>query len=116
MVQGIAVFLPATFLVTGLQQATYFSKSTAELIVYLLALAFWSILSFFVAAQLFRWEPETKIPRNAKLWAAATVIPFILLGIWEHGNGKMVSQAQAAYQAVNQRSSAPAQEAPKESQ
>jgi ABC-type multidrug transport system permease subunit len=116
MVQGIAVFLPATFLVTGLQQATYFSKSTAELIVYLLALAFWSILSFFVAAQLFRWEPETKIPRNAKLWAAATVIPFILLGIWEHGNGKMVSQAQAAYQAVNQRSSAPAQEAPRESQ
>jgi ABC-2 type transport system permease protein len=116
MVQGIAVFLPATFLVTGLQQATYFSKSTTDLIVYIMALAFWSVLSFFVAAQLFRWEPETKIPRNAKLWAAATVIPFILLGIWEHGNGKMVSQAQAAYQAVNQRSSAPAQEAPKESQ
>jgi ABC-type multidrug transport system permease subunit len=113
MVQGVAVFLPATFLVTGIQQATYFSKSSLDLIVYILALAFWAVLSFFVSSQLFRWEPETKIPRNAKLWALATIIPFVLLGFWEHGKGSMVAEAQAAYKAVNQRANDPAQEAPK---
>jgi ABC-type multidrug transport system permease subunit len=113
VVQGFSVFLPATYLVTGLQQATLFSKSISELLVYFLALAFWSILSFFVASQLFRWEPEIKIPRNAKLWAAATIIPFILLGIWEHGNGEMLKADQEAHKALEQSYSAPAQAGPK---
>jgi ABC-type multidrug transport system permease subunit len=111
--QKFSVFLPATYLVTGLQQATMFSRGIGDLIVYFLALTFWSALSFFVASQLFRWEPETKIPRNAKLWAAATIIPFILLGIWESGNGKMLSEAQSAYRAVNQPDNSPAKNAPK---
>ena len=112
-VQAISVFLPATYLVTGLQQATLFSKSLRELLVYFLALAFWSALSFFVATQLFRWEPEIKIPRNAKLWAAATIIPFILLGIWEHGNGKMLKEGQEAHKALEQSYGAPSQAGPK---
>jgi ABC-type multidrug transport system permease subunit len=107
-VQGISVFLPATYLVTGLQQATLSSKHVGELLVYFLALIFWSALSFFVASQLFRWEPETKIPRNAKLWAAATIIPFILLGIWEYGNGQMLKQARDAHRILEQSYSAPA--------
>ena len=112
-VQAISVFLPATYLVTGLQQATLFSKPLRELLVYFLALAFWSALSFFVATQLFRWEPEIKIPRNAKLWAAATIIPFVLLGIWEHSNGKMLKEGQAANKALEQSYSTPTQNGPK---
>jgi ABC-2 type transport system permease protein len=112
-VQAISVFLPATYLVTGLQQATLFSKSLRELLVYFLALAFWSALSFFVATQLFRWEPEIKIPRNAKLWAAATIIPFVLLGIWEHSNGKMLKEGQDAHKALEQSYSAPSLPGPK---
>jgi ABC-type multidrug transport system permease subunit len=112
-VQAISVFLPATYLVTGLQQATLFSKSLRELLVYFLALAFWSALSFFVASQLFRWEPEVKIPRNAKLWAAATIIPFVLLGIWEHSNGKMLKEGQEAHKALEQSYSKPSQTGPK---
>jgi ABC-2 type transport system permease protein len=100
-VQKFSVFLPATYLVTGLQQATMFSLGIWQLLVYFLALTFWALLCFFVAAQLFRWEPETRIPRNAKLWAAATIIPFILLGIWESTNGAMLHQAQEAYQALS---------------
>jgi len=113
VVQGFSVFLPATYLVTGLQQATLFAKPTRELLVYLLALAFWAALSFFVATQLFRWEPETRIPRNAKLWAAATIVPFVLLGLWEHGNGQMLAQAQAAYRAVSEPDKSHSQETPK---
>ena len=109
VVQGFSVFLPATYLVTGLQQATLFSKSTSQLLVYFFALAFWAMLSFFVASQLFRWEPETKIPRNAKLWAAATIIPFILLGIWEHGNGQMLRESREAHQRLEQSYNVPDQ-------
>jgi ABC-type multidrug transport system permease subunit len=112
-VQGFSVFLPATYLVTGLQQASFFSKPIGQLLVYFFALASWAILSFFVSSQLFRWEPETKIPRNAKLWAAATIIPFVLLGIWEHSNGRMLLEAQAAYRAVSQSQQAPSSNAPK---
>ena len=109
VVQGFSVFLPATYLVTGLQQASLLSKSITELLTYFLSLLIWTLLSFFVASQLFRWEPETKIPRNGKLWAAATIIPFLLLGIWEHGNGKMLADAQSAYRALTeQRNTQPA--------
>ena len=109
-VQAVSAFLPATFLVNGLQQATLSSRhiTEREQIVCFLALVFWSMLSFFVASQLFRWEPETKIPRNAKMWAAATIIPFILLGIWENGQGQMLKQARAAHAVLEQSYSAPA--------
>jgi ABC-type multidrug transport system permease subunit len=112
VVQGVSNYLPATYLVTGLQQATFFSRHIADLWVYFLALVAWAVLSFFVASQLFRWEPETKVPKNGKLWAAATVIPFLVLGIWLHGNGKMLAEAQAAYTAIS-RPSTPAADQPK---
>jgi ABC-2 type transport system permease protein len=99
-VQGFSVFLPATYLVVALQQAIFFGKAATQLLVPLLALALWAVLSFFIASQLFRWEPETKIPRNARWWAASTIIPFLLLGVWEHGKGQMLDQARAAYAAV----------------
>lgn len=107
-VQTISIFLPATYLVLGLQQATLFSQHVTALMTYFLALVFWSALSFFVASQLFRWEPETKIPRNAKMWAAATIIPFILLGIWEYSKGDMIKQAREAHKVLEQSYSAPA--------
>ena len=100
-VQAIAVFLPATYLVTGLQSAIYSSYPVWNLLVQLLSLAFWAALTFFVAVQLFRWEPEVKIPRRAKLWAAATALPFFLLGVWENDHGQILVQAQAAFRSLD---------------
>jgi ABC-type multidrug transport system permease subunit len=99
--QHFGVFLPATYLVWGLQAATYSSFPIWKLWTEILALASWAILTFFVAAQLFRWEPESKIPRNAKLWAAATALPFLLLGVWENRTGNILLQSQAAYMSVD---------------
>jgi ABC-type multidrug transport system permease subunit len=99
--QHFGVFLPATYLVWGLQGATYFSLPIWKLWEETLALALWATLTFFVAAQLFRWEPESKIPRNAKLWAAATALPFLLLGIWENRTGNILLQSQAAYMSLD---------------
>ena len=39
---------------------------------------------------------------NAKVWAAASIVPFLLLGVWEHHNGQMLDQAQAAYRSVSE--------------
>jgi ABC-type multidrug transport system permease subunit len=98
--QNISVFLPATYLVSGLQNAVFLSFPVRKILVQLIALAIWAMLSFFVAAQLFRWEPEVKIPRRAKLWAAATALPFFFFGIWESHNREMLNQAQAAFHAA----------------
>lgn len=99
--QSVGVFLPATYLVWGLQDAIFFSAPIWHLWKEALSLLGWGLLTFFVAAQLFRWEPESKIPRNAKLWAAATALPFLLLGIWENRAGTILLQSKAAYMAVD---------------
>jgi ABC-type multidrug transport system permease subunit len=107
VVQGIGVFLPATYLVTGLQNAIYSSFPIWNLLVQLFSLLSWALLTFFVAVQLFRWEPEVKIPRRAKLWAGATALPFFLLGAWENDNGKILMQAQAAFRSLDQPARSP---------
>ena len=98
--QKFALFLPATYLVWGLQSATFFNQSVSAVWIEIVSLACWALLAFFVASQLFRWEPESKIPRNAKLWAAATAIPFVILGIWENNQGTLLLQSQSAYYQV----------------
>ena len=95
--QTVSVFLPATYLVSGLQNAMFMSFPIQKILMQLTALGFWAILSFFIATQLFRWEPEVKVPRRAKLLAAATIIPFLFLGIWESQNREMLHQAQQAF-------------------
>jgi ABC-2 type transport system permease protein len=95
--QAVALFLPATYLVWGLQASIYFARSIWLLWVEALPLLAWAALTFIVAANLFRWEPESKIPRNAKLWAAATALPFLFLGLWEHHSGSILLESQAVY-------------------
>ncbi|MGC2230589.1 MAG: hypothetical protein WBA09_03730, partial [Candidatus Acidiferrum sp.] len=72
------------------------------------SLAFWAILTFFLSAQLFRWEAEVKVPRRAKLLVLATAIPFLLLGFWENKYGDIPAQAQSAFDSLT----APARSAP----
>jgi ABC-type multidrug transport system permease subunit len=101
-VQHVGMFLPATYLVTGLQNAMYASFPASKLLIQISALGSWAILSFFIAAQLFRWEPEARISRNAKLWALATVLPFFLLGVWENSRGDILKQAQVSLHSLDE--------------
>jgi ABC-type multidrug transport system permease subunit len=98
--QNISVFLPATYLVSGLQNAMFLSFSIRKIIVQIVALAVWAVLSFFIASQLFRWEPEVKVPRKAKLWAVATILPFFFLGMWESHNHEILRQARTAFHSL----------------
>lgn len=117
-VQKIALFLPATYLVNGLQDALYASLPIWKLLIQISSLLIWAALTFFVATQLFRWEPEARIPRRGKLFALATALPFFLLGVWENSNGKILPQSQAIFHSLDspsqpQQNAAPAQQSEK---
>jgi ABC-2 type transport system permease protein len=92
-VQAVAVYLPATYLVSGLQRAMIDHTSITGLGMYVASLLGCSLIAFLVSAQLFRWDPEAKAPRRAKLWAAAAIIPFLLLGALETLSGDLRSHA-----------------------
>jgi ABC-2 type transport system permease protein len=110
-VQRVGLFLPATYLVSGIQRAMVDHAGILSLGVEIVSLACWAALAFTISSLLFRWEPEAKLPRNAKLWAVSTILPFILLGIWENHNGKLLATAASM---MNDRpaKSAPAPEKP----
>ncbi len=103
VVQRVGLFLPATYLVTELQDAIFQSAPiwNRDVLIALACLLLWACLTFFLSAQLFRWEPESKIPRRAKLLVAATALPFVLLGIWENSSSRTIAKAQAMSDSVN---------------
>jgi ABC-2 type transport system permease protein len=102
VVKRVGLFLPATYLVTGLQSAVYAARApwSVDVLLAICSLSLWAALTFFLSAQLFRWEPESKIPRRAKLLAAATAIPFLLLGLWENKTNRTMSQSQAMFDSL----------------
>jgi ABC-type multidrug transport system permease subunit len=114
VVQKVSLFLPATYLVQGMQRAIFNAVPIWQLGVQVGSLAFWAVLTFFLSTQLFRWEPEVKVPRKAKLLVIGTAIPFLLLGLWENKFGNIPAQAQSAYDSLSAPDkSAPSPDAPK---
>ena len=101
-IQRIAYFLPATYLVSGLQQSMVEHAGISKLGMNVASMLGCTVIAFLVSAQLFRWEPEAKAPRSAKLWAAAAVIPFLLLGIWENSHNHVFAHAMTDFQSTTQ--------------
>jgi len=101
-VQRVAMFLPATYLVTGLQRTLLRGSGPRELSEEMIALASGAVAAFLVSWNLFRWEPEEKVSARAKAWAAATLIPFLLLGAWESAYGQRRGEAKSIYNATQQ--------------
>ncbi len=100
--QRVALYLPATYLVTGLERALIQFTSLPHLGPEIASLGGSALLAFFVCQQTFRWEPEEKMPRQAKLWVAAALIPFLLLGAWETKQGGRLSEARSIFQTTFQ--------------
>ena len=99
-IQRVALFLPATYLVTGLQKVLLLSSPTRELGAEIASLVGCTAVAFVMSLQLFRWEPEEKVPARAKAWAAATIIPFLLLGIWESTAGQRLGNARMIFHSL----------------
>jgi len=79
--QVISKFVPATYYVKGIKDIIKgnagFNYSYAGVLVLT------TIIGFIVSMKLFRWEKEEKIKGSAKLWVAAVLAPFLMMGIWE---------------------------------
>jgi ABC-2 type transport system permease protein len=99
--QNVSLFLPATYLVTGLQKALLSFTPLSGLIPELVSLAGSTLIALFVSVQLFRWEPEEKLPGSAKVWTAAALVPFLLLGVWETTQGNRRSEARSAFDYIS---------------
>lgn len=102
-VQKLTLFLPATYLTMGLEKAMGRTAGPREITEDLIALVFGLAISFIISQQLFRWEPEEKIRGKRKLWAAAALIPFLLLGAYEMTHGSRLQELHRDFQMMSQR-------------
>jgi ABC-2 type transport system permease protein len=103
----IAYYLPATYLVVGMQRAVLENAGVMDLIPVFLSLIGTGLISFILSAQLFRWDPEEKAPRKAKLWALATIVPFLVLGFWESRHSDLLNESQSFFRGADQQRQQP---------
>src|SRR6202522_4580779 len=100
-IQRASLFMPATYLATGLEFAATNLASRAEVLTDVLALALGVTVAFEISRQLFRWEPEAKVPGRAKLWVLVAMIPFIAFGVYENLAGKRLAQIHQNFKAID---------------
>jgi imidazolonepropionase-like amidohydrolase/ABC-type multidrug transport system permease subunit len=79
----VTQFLPATYLVIGIQGMLARNEGLSANIQSTLALVLTAFVGLFIAYKLFRWEKEEKIRASAKLWLLAVLTPFLVLGFWQ---------------------------------
>ncbi len=65
------------------------------------ALVLGLLVAFEVSRQLFRWEPEAKAPRSAKLWVLAALVPFLAFGIWETTTGTRLNHIKQNFETIS---------------
>ena len=102
-IQRAALFLPATYLVSGLEGAMLNAATIGEIVGDVFVLAAGLIVAFEISRQIFRWEPEAKVSGRAKIWVIVAMIPFLLLGAWENLYGSRLGQIHEEYQSISQR-------------
>jgi len=79
----ITQFVPATYMVIGIQGMLLRGEGLAANIYPALALLLTAFVGLFISYKIFRWEKEEKIRPSAKLWLAAVLTPFLVLGFWQ---------------------------------
>jgi ABC-2 type transport system permease protein len=100
-IQGASLFLPATYLSTGLEFAATNLATWTEILTDAIALTLGLLVAFEISRQLFRWEPEAKVPGRAKFWVLAAMIPFIAFGVYENAFGKRLSRVNHNFQMLS---------------
>jgi ABC-2 type transport system permease protein len=102
-IQHVSLFMPATYLATGLEASATNLANSKEIMTDVVALAIGMLVAFEVSRQLFRWEPESKVPGRAKLWVLAALLPFIAFGVYENVSGTRLARIQNNYQQISGR-------------
>jgi len=93
-VQVLAQFIPATYLMTGMQSILGRKESLAQNGSAAGALLLTTVLATFIGVKLFRWEKEEKIKGSAKLWLLAVLAPFLLLGVYQFRSKESLMKAR----------------------
>ncbi len=75
--QALARVLPSNYMVDGLYRVMKEGEGLAANLKNLSVLLLCCAVSLFVAAKLFRWEADEKLPLKRKAWAAAVVVIFV---------------------------------------
>jgi ABC-2 type transport system permease protein len=96
--QRVALFIPAQYLATGLESATTNLATYYEVLQDSAALILGLLVAFEISRRLFRWEPEAKAPRSAKLWVLAALVPFLLFGAWENVAGNRLHRVTVNFE------------------
>jgi imidazolonepropionase-like amidohydrolase len=93
-VQMIAQFIPATYLMTGMQSILGRKESLAQNESAAGALLLTTVLATFIGVKLFRWEKDEKIQNSAKLWLLAVLAPFLILGVYQFHSKESLMKAR----------------------
>jgi ABC-type multidrug transport system permease subunit len=101
-IQRLSLFMPATYLATGLEAATTNLAGTREILTDVIALSVGILVAFEISRQLFRWEPEAKVSPRAKLWVVAAMVPFLIFGAYENLAGTRLERIQKDYHFIQQ--------------
>lgn len=99
--QRIALFIPGQYLATGLESATTSMSTGLEVLEDVTALVLGLFVAFETSRHLFRWEPEAKVPRRAKLWVLAALVPFLLFGTWENVAGNRLHRVNRNFERLS---------------
>jgi imidazolonepropionase-like amidohydrolase/ABC-type multidrug transport system permease subunit len=81
--QTVAQFMPAAYLVSGMEGILTQHESLSANWKAAAALLITLGLAIFVAMRLFRWEKDEKLKGSAKLWVAGVMLPFLALGVYQ---------------------------------
>ncbi len=79
----VSQFIPATHVVSGLQNILMEGESLAANWQSVAALAMTTVIGLLLCVKLFRWEKEEKMRPTAKLWILAVLVPFAVVGAWQ---------------------------------
>lgn len=82
-VRILSNFIPATYLVKGINGMLLTDQPAYLIWLWAGALVITAIVGWMVGMKLFRWEKEEKIKGSAKLWVAAVLAPFLIMGLWQ---------------------------------
>jgi imidazolonepropionase-like amidohydrolase/ABC-type multidrug transport system permease subunit len=95
--QTAAQFLPASYLVSGFQGMLFHGQGILDNARASLALALAAAIGLFLSVKLFRWEKGEKQPSWNKLWVAAVIGPFLLIGCYQAHTREHIAQNEAFY-------------------